>query len=78
MPDGERILIIPRASPIDAYTMGGIIRDAGLSVEQFRNLLWDFYASSGSTTAHTSAATSASPRDPSMTFTRCGSSSASW
>jgi predicted RNA binding protein YcfA (HicA-like mRNA interferase family) len=39
MPDGERILTIPRANPVDAYTMGGIIRDAGLSIEQFRKLL---------------------------------------
>jgi len=27
MSDGERILTIPRANPIDAYTMGGIVRD---------------------------------------------------
>ncbi len=39
MPDGERILTIPRANPVDAYTMGGIIRDAGLSIERFRKLL---------------------------------------
>jgi predicted RNA binding protein YcfA (HicA-like mRNA interferase family) len=31
MSDGRRILTIPRANPINAYTMGGIIRDAGLS-----------------------------------------------
>jgi len=39
MSDGRRFLIIPRANPINAYTMGGIVRDAGLSVEEFRKLL---------------------------------------
>ncbi len=39
MTDGVRILTIPRANPINAYTMGGIIRDAGLTVEAFKELL---------------------------------------
>ncbi|MDM7461918.1 MAG: type II toxin-antitoxin system HicA family toxin [bacterium] len=39
MTDGVRIVTIPRANPINAYTMGGIIRDAGLSVEEFKELL---------------------------------------
>lgn len=39
MTDGQRILTIPRHNPVDAYTMGGIIRDAGLSIEDFRKLL---------------------------------------
>ena len=39
MSDGRRVLTIPRANPINAFTMGGIARDAGLSVEQFRDLL---------------------------------------
>lgn len=39
MSDGRRILTIPRANPVNAYTMGGIVRDAGLSIEEFRNLL---------------------------------------
>ena len=39
MSDGERIVTIPRANPVDAYTMGGIIRDVGLSIEQFKELL---------------------------------------
>lgn len=39
MSDGIRILTIPRADPINAYTMGGIIRDAGLSNEKFKKLL---------------------------------------
>jgi predicted RNA binding protein YcfA (HicA-like mRNA interferase family) len=39
MSDGSRILTIPRHNPVDAFTMGGIVRDAGLSEEQFRALL---------------------------------------
>lgn len=37
--DGVRILTIPRNNPINAFTMGGIVRDAGLTPEQFRDLL---------------------------------------
>ena len=39
MSDGTRFLTIPRANPINAYTMAGIVRDAGLSAEAFRRLL---------------------------------------
>jgi predicted RNA binding protein YcfA (HicA-like mRNA interferase family) len=39
MTDGVRILTIPRHNPVNALTMGGIVRDAGLSVENFRKLL---------------------------------------
>ena len=39
MTDGQRVLTIPRHNPINAFTMGGIIRDAGLTIDQFRNLL---------------------------------------
>lgn len=39
MSDGTRILTIPRHNPVNAFTMGGIVRDAGLSVEEFRKLL---------------------------------------
>lgn len=39
MTNGARILTIPRANPINALTMGGILRDAGLTVEAFRRLL---------------------------------------
>lgn len=39
MTDGVRILTIPRHNPANAYTMGGIVRDAGLTVEKFRKLL---------------------------------------
>ncbi len=39
MTDGSRIVTIPRHSPVNAYTMGGIVRDAGLTEQQFRKLL---------------------------------------
>ena len=33
------ILVIPRNNPIQAVTMGAIIKAAGISVEDFKNLL---------------------------------------
>ena len=39
MTNGERIITIPRANPINAYTMGGIIKDAGLTIEEFKKAL---------------------------------------
>jgi predicted RNA binding protein YcfA (HicA-like mRNA interferase family) len=39
MSDGVRILTIPRHNPVNAITMGGIVRDAGLTVELFKKLL---------------------------------------
>ena len=39
MSDGVRIITIPRNNPVNAFTMGGIARDAGLTVEEFKNLL---------------------------------------
>jgi predicted RNA binding protein YcfA (HicA-like mRNA interferase family) len=39
MSDGRRIVTIPRSNPVNAFTMGGIARDAGLSVEEFKRLL---------------------------------------
>ena len=39
MSNGIRIVTIPRHNPVNAFTMGGIARDAGLSVEAFKNLL---------------------------------------
>jgi len=39
MTDGERIITIPRENPINSFTMAGIIRDAGLSIEEFRKFL---------------------------------------
>jgi hypothetical protein len=34
-----RIIVIPQANPINAYTMAGIVRDAGLDVDEFKRLL---------------------------------------
>lgn len=39
MSDGTRQVTIPRHNPIKAFTMGGIVQDAGLTVEEFRKLL---------------------------------------
>jgi hypothetical protein len=39
MANGTRFLIIPRHNPINAFTMGGIVKDSGLSLEEFRKLL---------------------------------------
>ena len=39
MTDGTRQVTIPRHNPIKAFTLGGIVKDAGLSVEEFRKLL---------------------------------------
>jgi len=39
MSDGTRFLTIPRSNPVNAFTMGGIVRDAGLSIQKFRKLL---------------------------------------
>jgi len=39
MTDGERIITIPRANPINSFTMAGIIKDAGLSIDEFKKLL---------------------------------------
>lgn len=34
-----RIITIPRHNPVNAHTMGGIVRDAGLAIEEFKSLL---------------------------------------
>lgn len=39
MTDGIRILTIPRHNPVNAFTLGGIVRDAGLTEREFRDLL---------------------------------------
>lgn len=39
MTDGIRILTIPRHDPVNAFTLGGIVRDAGLTEEEFKKLL---------------------------------------
>jgi len=39
MSDGSHFITIPRHNPVNALTMGGIVKDAGMSVEEFRELL---------------------------------------
>ena len=39
MSDGVRQVTIPRHNPIKAFTLGGIVQDAGLTIEEFRKLL---------------------------------------
>lgn len=39
MTNNIRIVTIPRHNPVNAFTMGGIIRDSGLTIEEFKKLL---------------------------------------
>lgn len=39
MSNDIRIVTIPRHNPVNAFTMGGIVRDAGLTIEEFKKLL---------------------------------------
>jgi predicted RNA binding protein YcfA (HicA-like mRNA interferase family) len=39
MSDGLRKITIPRHNPINAITMAGIVKDAGLTIDEFRELL---------------------------------------
>ena len=39
MTNGGRIVTVPRHNPVNAITMGNIIRDAGLDGEEFKKLL---------------------------------------
>ncbi len=39
MTDGTRIVTIPRHNPVNAITMGAIVRSAGLTIDEFRRLL---------------------------------------
>ncbi|MEI6667547.1 MAG: type II toxin-antitoxin system HicA family toxin [Acidobacteriota bacterium] len=39
MTDGTRIVTVPRNNPVNQYTTGGIVRDAGITIEQFKKLL---------------------------------------
>ena len=36
---GPHKAVVPRNNPVDAYTMAAIVRDAGLSIEEFKELL---------------------------------------
>jgi len=39
MINGNIIIVIPRGNPVDSFTMGGIIKDSGLTMSEFRDLL---------------------------------------
>ncbi len=39
MTNGLKIITIPRHNPVNAFTMGGIVRDAGITIEEFKKLL---------------------------------------
>ena len=39
MTDGGRVVVIPRHNPINAITMGNMVRDLGMSNEAFLELL---------------------------------------
>ena len=37
--NGSLKVVVPRNNPVDAYTMAAIVRDAGLSIDKFKELL---------------------------------------
>jgi predicted RNA binding protein YcfA (HicA-like mRNA interferase family) len=39
MSDGLRKITIPRHNPVNAVTMAGIVKDAGLTIDEFGKLL---------------------------------------
>ena len=39
MTNGTRTVTIPRHNPVNPFTMGRIVIDAGLTIEEFRKLL---------------------------------------
>lgn len=39
MSNGTHLVTLPRHNPIKPFTMGGIVRDAGLTDDEFRQLL---------------------------------------
>ncbi len=39
MSRGALHVVVPRNNPVDAYTMAAIVRDAGMTIEQFKELL---------------------------------------
>jgi hypothetical protein len=38
MNDSTHFITIPRHNPVNAITMGGIVKDAGLTITQFKEL----------------------------------------
>lgn len=39
MSDGQRLIVIPRHNPVNAFTLGHIVEAAGLAPDEFRSLL---------------------------------------
>ena len=39
MSNGKRVISIPRHNPIHAFTLAGIVKDAGLTINEFKALL---------------------------------------
>jgi len=39
MSDGAHFITIPRHNPVNAITLGGIVKDGGLTIAQFKHLL---------------------------------------
>ncbi|MBU2446673.1 MAG: type II toxin-antitoxin system HicA family toxin [Bacteroidetes bacterium] len=39
MTDGNHIITIPRENPINSFTMAGIVKDAGLTIEEFKKIV---------------------------------------
>jgi predicted RNA binding protein YcfA (HicA-like mRNA interferase family) len=39
MTDRTHFVTVPRHNPVNAITMGGIVKDAGLTTQQFKELL---------------------------------------
>jgi hypothetical protein len=39
MSKGQIKVVVPRYNPVDAYTMAAIVRDAGMTIEEFKELL---------------------------------------
>ena len=39
MSKGNLRVVVPRNNPVDAYTMGAIVRDAEMTIEEFKELL---------------------------------------
>jgi predicted RNA binding protein YcfA (HicA-like mRNA interferase family) len=39
MSKGELRVVVPPTNPVDAYTMAAMVRDAGMTIEEFKELL---------------------------------------
>jgi predicted RNA binding protein YcfA (HicA-like mRNA interferase family) len=39
MSKGALKIVVPRNNPVDAFTMAAIVRDAGMTIEEFKDLL---------------------------------------